>query len=286
MQDKGMNCPTCGALVPVGRQDCETCGASLLPRSSLTRGAGIHSQAHLQHRSASSAAQRNHQCPQCHYRGEGIGYFSRGSRVAALVGVTLVTMGAMGAGGLVYYLVRKDHMVCPRCGHGWGQNGERAVVREGGASELLPAPATSGEGRKKGWSVLLFLLAAIFVLGGVAAAEVGMVGFGLLAAGSGVLLRQAAGRDREKRREALISSMQLPVLKLAAQQRGRLTVTEVAAHLGWPMRRAEKILQSLDDGIRVDSEVTDEGVIVYEFRELMLASPDSPQRHLREGGAH
>jgi hypothetical protein len=35
------------------------------------------------------------------------------------------------------------------------------------------------------------------------------------------------------------------------------------------MRRAEKVLQSLDDGMRVNSEVTDEGVIVYDFLELI-----------------
>ena len=34
------------------------------------------------------------------------------------------------------------------------------------------------------------------------------------------------------------------------------------------LRRAEKVLQSLDDGLRVNSEVTDEGVIVYDFLEL------------------
>jgi hypothetical protein len=35
------------------------------------------------------------------------------------------------------------------------------------------------------------------------------------------------------------------------------------------MRRAEKVLNSLDDGWRVNSTVTDDGVIVYEFRELL-----------------
>jgi hypothetical protein len=74
------------------------------------------------------------------------------------------------------------------------------------------------------------------------------------------------------------------VLRLAAEQGGRLTVTEVAAHLGWPMRRAEKILQSLDDGVRVDSEVTDEGVIVYEFREIVHAR-QLRDRTTGEGGA-
>ena len=66
-------------------------------------------------------------------------------------------------------------------------------------------------------------------------------------------------------------ALQQPVLRLAGDRGGRLTVTEVASSLGWPLRRAEKVLNSLEDGLRVASTVTDQGVIVYEFRELMHA---------------
>jgi hypothetical protein len=90
-----------------------------------------------------------------------------------------------------------------------------------------------------------------------------------IAAIGGLLLYQAADGERQRRRAALISALQLPVLRLASQRGGRLTVTEVAAELGWTLPRAEKVLRSLDDGVRVDSEVTDEGVIVYQFRELL-----------------
>jgi CTP-dependent riboflavin kinase len=88
------------------------------------------------------------------------------------------------------------------------------------------------------------------------------------AAAAGLVVRRVADRDRERRRAALLSSLQPPVLQLAARRGAQLTVTETAAELGWSLRRAEKVLQSLDDGVRVSSEVTDEGVIVYEFREL------------------
>ncbi|HEV2733455.1 MAG TPA: hypothetical protein VGV85_01415, partial [Longimicrobiaceae bacterium] len=81
-------------------------------------------------------------------------------------------------------------------------------------------------------------------------------------------LQSVARKEREARRAALLSNLQMPVLALAAERRGRLTVTETAAALGWPLPRAEKVLDSLEDGLRVNSEVTDEGVIVYEFREL------------------
>ncbi|MEX2570528.1 MAG: hypothetical protein WD737_04430 [Gemmatimonadota bacterium] len=117
---------------------------------------------------------------------------------------------------------------------------------------------------------MLFILGAILLTVGVVELEALVFTFGVLAAAGGFLLHRTANRAREERRTALISSLQTPVLKLAAEREGRLTVTDVAANLGWPLHRAEKVLQSLDDGWRVDSEVTDEGVIVYEFRELLL----------------
>jgi hypothetical protein len=212
-------------------------------------------------------------CPRCGYRGEGMPYFSRGGHVAALVGLSLFTAGMMGIGGVAYYLFRREHQVCPRCGFGWGRLGERVQLRAG-----VPQPmvmARGGETFKRGWAIALFILAAILAVVGVlnTALPVLLVSGG--AAATGLLLQRSAERDREARRAAMIASLQLPVLRLAAQRNGRLTVTEVAAALEWPIRRAEKVLQSLDDGLRVDSEVTDEGVIVYEFREI-AAFPEDP----------
>ena len=51
-----------------------------------------------------------------------------------------------------------------------------------------------------------------------------------------------------------------------------------ATRLGWTLPRAEKVLDSLEDGYRVCSEVTDDGLIVYEFRELLFAHPEPPTR--------
>ena len=269
-----MYCSTCGSFVPPGRRACGTCGASIARDRPLP--AGPHAR-HALAENRPAAALRAHVCPRCTYQGEGIGYFSRGSRLAALIAVTIVTVGAMGVGGLIYYLVRREDLICPRCGYRWGRNGERALALAPRPASALEPPAAAArvphEGVKRAWSILLFLFAACLMMAGIALGEVGMVAGALLAAGGGAVLLQAAGRDKERRREALLAALQLPVLKLAARQGGRLTVSEVAAHLGWPLRRAEKVLQSLDDGVRVDSEVTDDGVIVYDFRELSLAEP-------------
>lgn len=209
-------------------------------------------------------------CGRCGYRGEGLPYFSKGSHVALLVGATVLTAGVMGAGGIAYYLLRREHRVCPRCGSGWGRFGEAARAR--GRSPRPTEVKVPGFGRehvKRGWSLALFVAAAAIVAVGIAGGGAPTVILAALAVAGGVFLHLSANRDREARRAALVSSLQLPVVQLAARRGGRLTVSEVAADLGWTLRRSEKVLQSLDDGLRVDSEVTDEGVIVYEFRELL-----------------
>jgi hypothetical protein len=254
-----MYCSTCGAQLVEGRSRCDTCGAAVhraaLPAERSWNGATVTAT-----------------CPRCGYRGEGISYFSRGTHVAAVVGLTLITAGAMGAGGLIYYLVRRDHVVCPRCGRGWGKNGVVALVptsSQGVVQPPLPAPVGNA---KQAISVLLFLLAAVMVVVGIAATEIAPMFIASVAATAGFALHRSATIQRQRRREALLSSLQLPVLQLAGRKGGQLTVTEVAAELGWTMRRAEKVLQSMDDGLRVTSDVTDEGVIVYEFPELTRSS--------------
>lgn len=260
-----MYCSTCGARLVEGRSRCDTCGAAVYGAVTPPQRAWTPS--------AVSAT-----CPRCGYRGEGVSYFSRGSHVALAVGLTLLTAGAMGAGGLVYYLVRRDHVICPRCGRGWGKNGMVALVpvsgQSAGGQVVLP---TGSGGKKQTLSALLFILAAVLVVVGIAATELAPMVVASVAATAGFALHRSASIERQKRREALLSALQLPVLQLAGRKGGQLTVTEVAAELGWTMRRAEKVLQSMDDGLRVNSEVTDEGVIVYEFLELMRPGQRLPR---------
>jgi hypothetical protein len=210
-------------------------------------------------------------CPRCGFRGEGLPYFSRGSRVATLIGLAMFTVGAMGIGGILYYVLRKDYEVCPRCHASWGRFGERALARaeSGPLDPRAPDPAYArGGGASRGLSWVLFALAAALAIGGIAGGALPPLLMAGAAAAGGLLVQRMADRDRERRRAALLASLQPPVLQLAARRGAKLTVTETAAELGWSLRRAEKVLQSLDDGVRVSSEVTDEGVIVYEFREL------------------
>ena len=73
----------------------------------------------------------------------------------------------------------------------------------------------------------------------------------------------------EEAKRARLVELQQQVIDLAMNRQGMLTVTDVVADLDYPMERAETVLQSLDDGVRVNSTLTDEGIIVYEFREVI-----------------
>jgi hypothetical protein len=181
-------------------------------------------------------------------------------------------MGAIG-----YFLWRHNHRVCPRCGMHWGPQGVRALTLSPGGANL-PQPVSdsggmpvSGGGALRIWSYLLLVFGAIMLTAGLANFEFAPIVFGAVAAGGGGMLLNKARKAREERREAILESLQLPVLQLAGRKAGRLTVTDVATELGWPMVRAEKVLNSLDDGLRVMSDITDDGVIVYDFVEMRAA---------------
>jgi hypothetical protein len=75
-------------------------------------------------------------------------------------------------------------------------------------------------------------------------------------------------RLREARRQSIIARLQRRVLLLATEEGGTLTVTGFAASLNLSLSAAEEVLDDMDDGLRVRSEVTNEGIIVYEFPEV------------------
>lgn len=275
-----MYCTTCGTVIPTGQPHCGACGtraqAAYGPPRPPTPSpyVPVHTHGHV-HPSLDGVPVGL--CPRCMYSGPAAGYFSTGGNLAKLVFLTLLTAGAMGVGGLLYFVVRKDHRVCPRCGEKWGVHGQRAMALAA-AGGRVPAgvdamhaaiPATQSESSFSIPSVAMFVMAMLFLVIGIAELELAPFLFGLGFAGGGLALQQKHQRTRERRREMLVAQLQQPVLKLAGERAGRLTVTEVASTFGWPIPRAEKILNSLDDGMRVTSDVTDEGVIVYQFRELM-----------------
>lgn len=254
-----MACSTCGATVPDGRHACTTCGAPVASVPDHPRPSELPAPA--------GAAG----CPRCGYSGPGVGYFSKGTHLAFLLflGVFVLPLG------LVYFALRYGHQICPRCAKDWGRDG---VPGRGLAPGSRSAFGREG-GRPVG-AVVLAVLAVMLLVAGVTELELAPALLGLGAGVGSWLLFRKSSREREERRAALLASLTQPVLRLAAARQGCLTVTEVAAELGWTLRRAEKVLNSMDDGLRVRSEVTDEGVIVYEFPELV-----HPPRRVRGAGS-
>ena len=188
--------------------------------------------------------------------------------------VLLVVLGllAYGVGGLLYWLVRRKHRVCPNCGLGW-EHAMRALPgsRTPGSLESAsengePLPSAGGVRRVVGVGAILL---AVFLI------SLGLIDLNpvLMAVGGGIGGGGGATfwwgwHALERRREALMQSFQREVLLLASRRGGTLTVTEVAASLDLSLEAAEKVLISMDDGFRVRSDITREGVLLYEFPEI------------------
>ncbi|MEX2442523.1 MAG: hypothetical protein WD492_02875 [Alkalispirochaeta sp.] len=80
------------------------------------------------------------------------------------------------------------------------------------------------------------------------------------------LRRRAARRGRDIYRDDV--HYEAEVFRLARRFGGRITVSDLIAEMGVSGPIAERMLERLVDGVRVAMEVSDNGVIVYEFREF------------------
>ena len=69
-------------------------------------------------------------------------------------------------------------------------------------------------------------------------------------------------------RKAELRAVERGVIAFARVRSGTLTVTDVAAEFDLSLDDAEKVLMGMEDGFRVRSEVTEEGILYYEFPEV------------------
>ena len=262
-----MRCSTCGESLLSNDDRCPTCGAVVTARRVPVSQRGLG------------------QCPRCAYRGDGIPYFRKAGHVGLLVGLSVFTYGI---GGLVYYAMRRRRRVCPSCGLGWEHAREcgdaypaepPARVPDRSRPEP-PAPRAplppSGIGRRI-FGAGLAILATALITGGIVESFFGpvIVGSALGMAGSGMFLW--GWKALQERRQSVLQGLSRKVLVLATERGGVLTVTEVAAELNLTLPAAEKILMGMDDGFRVRSDISKEGVLYYEFPELRH------QKKLRSG---
>ena len=128
-----------------------------------------------------------------------------------------------------------------------------------------------GSRKRRIWAYIFFFISFVYatsIFDGVGDWR-GALFYALGTGAVAVLLLRSARKDEERFSQVARNERQLAVLRLAAEDDGQLTVTEVAARLGWSIDDAAATLRSLDDGLRVTSTVTDEGIMLYEFRELI-----------------
>ncbi len=106
---------------------------------------------------------------------------------------------------------------------------------------------------------------------------------GLPAAGGGLLLAHhfGAGRRIERRREALRrDTFEAEILKMAGRHGGRLTALEVAGELAVPTDLAEGLLNELMAREMAELEITDTGLLVYDFHDVRRLSEKESARGL------
>lgn len=265
-----MYCSTCGSSVAAGGAHCSSCGAAV-PRA-------MHAVAAARRAPLADAVAI---CPRCGFQGQSVSYFSQTGPLAGMMVLAVLTLPFFGAGGIVYYLMRHDHRACARCGEGWGKRGERvaALSAVGAAGQAVapvqvdvPEPSIGHVG-----TILLAFIAVMMLTIGITGMVPLTTAAGVMAGVGSVLRYNVVRSRRDDRRDAILQALQQPVLRLAGERGGTLTVTEVASSLGWTLPRAEKVLNSLEDGLRIVSDVSDEGVIVYEFREMLHAPRAAPR---------
>jgi len=201
-------------------------------------------------------------------------YFRRAGHVGLLLCASLFTYGF---GGLVYWLARRKHLVCPRCGLGWekasgalavtGPEPERRLI-EADPDEVLPSTGI----KRRVLGTAMVLLASLLVLIGFVELEMVAVVFGSVLGGGGSLTFYWGWLGSQNRLNTIMQGLQRKILKLATSRGGMLTVTEVASGLNLALPAAEKILESMDDGFRVRSEISPDGVLYYEFPEIVHRS--------------
>jgi hypothetical protein len=85
----------------------------------------------------------------------------------------------------------------------------------------------------------------------------------------GVAMLRSVRRERKRLAQEDADAREVALLRLADAEGGTLTATQVASRLSWQMGSALDALRAVEDAGPVQSTMTDEGVLVFEFREII-----------------
>jgi hypothetical protein len=162
--------------------------------------------------------------------------------------------------------------VCVACGKPRSATPDTTVLHQAGTA--LPA------GFARGTALGLRALGVASVAGGIIAAGLSLAvlpggwgwGLALLLGGAGVgvgvLSLWAASRARNRAKGVQREARETATLEAARRHGGVLTATTLARELAIGVDEADRTLTAMADGSRVSVEVTDDGFVEYEFREL------------------
>lgn len=119
------------------------------------------------------------------------------------------------------------------------------------------------------FGVGLILLATMMVVIGIIEGDPDPIGVGSLIGMFGTGGFCWGLRALNEHRKAFSQLLQRKVLLLARNSGGTVTVTDVASDLNLTLPAAENLLISMDDGFRVRFEISKEGVLYYQFPEVV-----------------
>ena len=285
-----MYCWSCGKEIPGGKKACAGCGA--LPANALAlprppaRGSAVADPPDRR-RSPLPSAQPGargrdggvRMCPSCGYLGDGVPYFRRAAAAARLIAVGFMTFGI---GAHYLWQMKRNLLACPSCGASWQRartvQGIRVSSPETEWDLRLPPLARGSFGLPRGGLVrrTLGLVVVLLSLGclaiGIGEASVQVVVFGVLLGLLGGWSFASGWQALQLRRVRLLKSLQARTLRVAEVRGGRVTATELASDLDLSLPAAERVLLSMEDGVRVRSEFTGVGILVFEFPEILLRS--------------
>ena len=81
----------------------------------------------------------------------------------------------------------------------------------------------------------------------------------------------AGGIGADNRRS---KDVEVQIFNLAYRLKGKITLSDVIIETGLGIKKAEKVLNRMVDGIRVVMEIDDSGLVIYEFPEIIARFQD------------
>ncbi len=203
-------------------------------------------------------------CPSCGAQAKVVGFFDRSGNQAkrAVLGSDFERANA-------------HRLVCDACGADRTPPGAGPPPESIGDARSGSALQAIGGAAWRTTAIAAMMLGGLGVvmgvaIGGAAGIAIAILG-GLFGAGVGGLLWARGSASKQAAKERFGAAREHAILDLAEKRGGRLTATEVARALRISVGEADAALTAMADGSRVSAEVSDDGVVVYDFRELRAA---------------